>query len=144
AGASHPPDVKRILNNRPSIVSKLTPDQFEELVTDVHVIACEGLAATANKKGGTISDAAMEKYIEGYFGSALSLVENNTNTTDRVINQWRATILTDEGTIAEVNNRLIVLDTAAKQAVEKAAQKKANAALRKASKQKNAAAPRAH
>lgn len=98
-GVGWPPSVSRILQNFPSIENNFSDAEKDIIVERTYEVAQQGMELTMEGKGGTVSDITMEDKLAEFFGP----VHNNSgrSTTDQVLNQWKATILTDENTIQQ-------------------------------------------
>ena len=109
-GVGWPFTVDRILRNCPNIESKYAAE-MESIKNHIYEIAATGMQFTAVGQGGTILDETMEEHRAEYFGP----VHNNSGnrTTEQVLNQWKATILTDEGTIQRQREAMIIKEAAA-------------------------------
>lgn len=115
SGTGAPPNPRRILTNCPSIVANLTPAEVDTLVQRAYEVA---QAAILDGYVGSQSDA----YLEEKFGDLLGPVQNmGKDSKSKVVNQWRATLLTDDTTTSELKSRAEMADAEKRAAAEKKA-----------------------
>lgn len=90
---------RRIVLNCPSIAKHLTMTEVDALVTRIYEVAED---AVLEGHTGTVPDEFLEERLEDLLGS---VTERGSTTTDKPINQWRATILTDPTVTARMEVR---------------------------------------
>lgn len=99
--------------NCPSICANLTPAEMDALEARVYEVA---QAAILDGHIGSQSDA----YLEEKFADLLGPVHNQgKDSKDKVVNQWRATLLTDDTTTDELKTRAAVAAAEKEAAVQK-------------------------
>lgn len=93
---------RRVLMNCPSIAKNLSTEQLDELVKRMYDVAAEAVEAGHT---GTVPDDFLEERLQDLIGPVTE--RGSTSTTDKVVNQWRATILTDTSVKARLQEKIV-------------------------------------
>lgn len=102
----------------------MTPEQFEQLVDRTYHVA----VAVLEGRTGTLSDELLQHHFEEFVGA---LGADKKETTDKVLNQWRATLLTDSTIDDELQRRAAAAQEERVEAEKRKAAKEASAAIKR-------------
>lgn len=93
---------RRVLMNCPSIAKTLNMDEVDELVLRMYDTAAEAVEAGHT---GTVPDDFLEQRLQDLIGPVKE--RGSTTPTDKVVNQWRATILTDTSVKVRLQEKIV-------------------------------------